>query len=36
MQYDALYAYFIERLKNELPDYLTYHDVDHTLSVIKY
>ena len=35
MQYEKLYSFFINKLEKELPTWLTYHNVDHTKSVIR-
>ncbi|MEO6819610.1 MAG: YitT family protein [Ginsengibacter sp.] len=35
MQYEKVYDFFISKLENELPDYLTYHKVQHTKDVIE-
>ena len=34
MQYDQVYAFLISKLERELPAHLTYHNADHTKSVI--
>lgn len=35
MQYDQLYAFVISKLENELDSNITYHNVRHTINVIK-
>lgn len=35
MNYEQVYPFIIEKLETGLPSYTTYHDVSHTLSVIK-
>ncbi len=36
MKYEQAYAFMIEKLQHGLPSYTSYHDVSHTLSVIKH
>lgn len=35
MQYDQVYSFLIQKLETGLPDYLAYHNVGHTKSVIE-
>jgi uncharacterized membrane-anchored protein YitT (DUF2179 family)/predicted metal-dependent HD superfamily phosphohydrolase len=35
MQFDAAYKFLINKLENELPAHLTYHNVEHTKGVIE-
>ena len=35
MQYDQVYAFLVNKLEQGLPSYVTYHDVQHTNSVIE-
>jgi uncharacterized membrane-anchored protein YitT (DUF2179 family) len=35
MKYDDVHSFLIPKLRSDLPDFLSYHDVNHTLSVIK-
>ncbi len=34
MQFDKAYSFLIHKLESELPEYLTYHNVDHTKDVV--
>jgi len=34
MQYQEVYTFIIDKLRNELPAYLTYHNVQHTIDVV--
>jgi uncharacterized membrane-anchored protein YitT (DUF2179 family)/predicted metal-dependent HD superfamily phosphohydrolase len=34
-QYDSVYSFTIKKLKEELPHHLTYHNVQHTIGVLK-
>jgi uncharacterized membrane-anchored protein YitT (DUF2179 family)/HD superfamily phosphodiesterase len=36
MQFESLQSFIIDKLKNELPKYLTYHSVQHTTEVLGY
>ena len=36
MQYNELKSFILNKLENELPDYLTYHNVTHTVEVLKH
>src|SRR5258707_8501247 len=36
MQVEAAVAFFIEKMERELPAYLSYHNVDHTLRVMQH
>ena len=36
MQYNELKTFILNKLENELPGYLTYHNVSHTKDVIRY
>jgi len=36
MQLEAVYAFIINKLEKELPDYLSYHNAQHTKNVYKY
>jgi uncharacterized membrane-anchored protein YitT (DUF2179 family)/predicted HD phosphohydrolase len=36
MQIEAVSSFIIDKLENELPAYLTYHNVDHTKKVLKH
>ena len=35
MQYEQLYSFIMDKLKADLPTYLTYHNAQHTENVIK-
>lgn len=35
MQYEQVYSFLIKKLETGLPSYLTYHNANHTISVIK-
>lgn len=35
MQYDQVYSFLIQKLESGLPDWLTYHQADHTRSVVE-
>ena len=35
MQFDKAYSFLIQKLENELPKYLTYHNVAHTKDVVQ-
>lgn len=35
MQYEQVYSFLIQKLETGLPSYLSYHNVNHTISVIK-
>jgi len=34
MQYQQVYQFLMPKLENELPEYLSYHNAEHTKSVI--
>lgn len=36
MEFEKVYTFVIEKLKNELPAFITYHDVEHTINVINW
>lgn len=36
MRFDTIYALVIEKLKNEIPAFVTYHNFQHTINVIKH
>ncbi len=36
MQFDKAYSFLIQKLENELPKYLTYHNVTHTKDVLEH
>lgn len=35
MQFDKVHSFLIQKLKTDLPEYLTYHNVSHTMGVIE-
>ncbi|MEJ7738410.1 MAG: YitT family protein [Chitinophagaceae bacterium] len=35
MQFDKVYSFIIQKLEQELPKHLTYHDAEHTAQVVK-
>jgi uncharacterized protein len=35
MQFDRVYSFLMQKLEQELPAHLTYHNVEHTKEVVR-